>query len=505
MPSKRLHENRVFWLCAAFLLCRYWFAPFNPGLDDVLPSAKQAFHPGWLARDWYLSLPSGNRDIRLLYDWLVGPFTGLVPLTRLAFAGTAAVYLLFAWLIQAFCRSFAIKARWALPALFLLLHHQGLVAGEFILGGFEAKCFAYFFAFLALLAVVEKRPARAAFFQGLAVSFHVLVGLHSAFCLAAACLLDGGERGGGLSALARRWWLFALGASAGIYGAARALWLDRGADAAEAARVYVSLRVPHHLLPSAWRGPWALGYAGVAVVVLASWRLTREPKRRFGWAYLCASLAPAAVGFAAFAAGKTGWLMYYWFRFPDAAIPFVGCWLLAAAASAWSARRPWADSGAAAASAGIAGVAALSLAVPSLRAPETRMPSPLSSGLQESLEWIRDNTEKDRVFLVSPFVPRFYLVAERAELVSFKCVPQTKRDLLAWRERLVAANAGREPSRGGWPMREEVEANFYALPAEEISALARRYGLDYYLGRAPASLPFPVAHANPEYVLYKLN
>lgn len=504
MRSNRLYRNRVFLLCAAFLLSRYWFAPFNPGLDDILPSAKQVFHPGWIANDWYLSLPSGNRDIRLLYDILVGPFTGLLPLTSLAFAGTALVYLLFAWLIQLFCETFDAKARYAVPALFLFLHHQGLVASEFILTGFEAKCFAYFFSFWALCAVVRRRYAGAAFLQGLAVSFHVLVGAQGAFCLLGACLLERESRGERLRELARRAWLLALGAAAGVYGAARALLLDRGADKAAAARAYAGLRVPHHLLPSAWSGPWRLGYALAAAFVLAATALERDARRRLAWTYLSCSLALAAVGFAAFYAGKIEWLVYYWFRFPDAAIPFLGVLLAASAATALGRRRPALDRAAAAATAFLLVVSLASLAEPKLRAPEARVSSPLSPDLEEALEWIHGHTENGRVFLVSPFVPRFYLIAQRAIFVSFKCVPQSGAGILEWRDRLVACNAGREPARGGWRSQQEIEASFYGMPAERIAELSRRYGLDYYLGLAPARLPFPVAHANTAYVLYKL-
>ncbi|HVE13890.1 MAG TPA: DUF6798 domain-containing protein, partial [Elusimicrobiota bacterium] len=132
--------------------------------------------------------------------------------------------------------------------------------------------------------------------------------------------------------------------------------------------------------------------------------------------------------------------------------------------------------------------------------------SPLPPGreLADALRWIRGSTPRGSRVLASPFIETFYQEAERAQLVSFKYIPQSEGDMLQWYERLKACNGGRDPRSAGFASRGEVEASFYGLSEDELRALAKRYGMSYYLGRQDHPKSLPALYSNAEYALYAL-
>src|SRR5947199_64949 len=56
--------------------------------------------------------------------------------------------------------------------------------------GLEAEPFAYAFCLLPLPALLRRHYVRASFLLGLAVTFHVLVGLYATLCAGAVLLAD---------------------------------------------------------------------------------------------------------------------------------------------------------------------------------------------------------------------------------------------------------------------------------------------------------------------------
>src|SRR2546423_1926402 len=69
-----------------------------------------------------------------------------------------------------------------------------LLAGEWIVGGVEAKGFAYVLVFLALEAIAKNQWRATLLLAGAAGAFHVLVGGWTAVAIGLAWLISGKER-----------------------------------------------------------------------------------------------------------------------------------------------------------------------------------------------------------------------------------------------------------------------------------------------------------------------
>ena len=68
--------------------------------------------------------------------------------------------------------------------IFLYFFKNGIGdAGEWIVGGLEAKVFAYSFSFFSLASFLKYNHTRGLLFAGLSLSIHLLVGVYNLFCL----------------------------------------------------------------------------------------------------------------------------------------------------------------------------------------------------------------------------------------------------------------------------------------------------------------------------------
>jgi hypothetical protein len=491
-----VRKSRFVFL-AVFIFLAAWGAFDVPSsnLNDIFPGARQFVEPGWIKNDWYLDLPVGSRLIRLLYYALFGPATVVLSFPAAALWGSLLVLALFAYLLQELGEVWELRLGFLIPALF------GPKA-------FEAKSFAYVLSLLALVSLIRRKYARMFVLQGLAVSFHILVGSYSAFCLLGAFLANRKEYRSDLWTIAKRCWLFLPASAFGLYAVYARLGADKNVDFARAGEIYVRFRVPHHVLPSYWDRPWWGLWVCVplSAAAIAYWRV-KEPRYRIVLAYILASSLLFAVGLGAFHLGNTSLLRYYWFRVPDTIIPFLGILTAAALASDAVRGRRGLSRGAQALGAAV-WLALVAPAVAPLLVP-SRWPKAPEWDVQIEqkpvLDWIRSNSRNGDVFLASPFMDPFYIIAQRAQFVSFKSIPQSEGDMLEWYDRIKAANGGRDPSADGFRAREEIEANFYGLREHELRGLARKYHLDYYVGRTGRRLALPVVYSDPGYSVYKLD
>jgi hypothetical protein len=136
------------------------------------------------------------------------------------------------------------------------------MAGEWVIGGVEAKGFAFVFVFLGLESLVRNRWNRALLLMGAAAAFHVLVGGWAAVAAALAWLWlrlpspsGRGAGGDGQAAvvppLASLWPGVLGGLLLALPGLLPSLMLDWGVDpqtTRQAHQIYVFERLPHHLV-----------------------------------------------------------------------------------------------------------------------------------------------------------------------------------------------------------------------------------------------------------------
>ncbi|MBI3548484.1 MAG: hypothetical protein HY078_05465 [Elusimicrobia bacterium] len=509
-PRGLASEHRVFLAVFSVLAFQSLFSLPASNLNDILPGARQFAEPGWIKNDWYLDLPIGNRSIRLAFYSLFGPLTRVMSFQWLAFLGSILVIALFACVIESFGALFGAGPAVLVPAAIVASRWQSIVAGETLFGGrlFEAKCFAYAASFLALFALIRRKYASAFLYQGIAVSFHALVGVYGLICLAGAAALNATDFREDVRRMLRCVPLLLLTGSVGIWTSAGQLLANRGADSTAASVMYVTLRVPHHALPSAWPArAWAWALAGALALLAAAAFWKRDLKYRAVAAYLYCGAGLFAVGLALWTMGRIAPLKYYWFRFADGSIPFLGVLLAAAIVGDWLKERPRASAAAALAAAALGVCVAGPNAV---RALSSEGRGVIASGWEiepqqrDALEWISRNTDNGDVFLIFPGIETFYVFARRAVFVSFKSVPQSEGDMIEWHRRMVVCNRGRAIRGRGVEAYKEVYGNFHSFTAQELRVLAARYGLAYYLGNQDSKLPFPMAFSNSKYRLFAL-
>src|SRR5262249_21073139 len=152
---------------------------------------------------------------------------------------------------------------------------------EWVVGGIEAKGFAYVLVFLALEAIVRSRWRAALVLSGAAGAFHVLVGGWTVIAIGLALLFSGRERPS-LKTIAPA---AALGFVLALPGLVPALTLNAGVPkdlVREAARIYAFERLSHHLIYSQFEATnvfrfqiLVLGWAAVAWLLRKDCSTTR--------------------------------------------------------------------------------------------------------------------------------------------------------------------------------------------------------------------------------------
>jgi hypothetical protein len=160
-----------------------------PNEPHYLTKAKHYWNPDFCPGDFFLD----SSNAHLVFYQTVGLLTLWLPLPQTAFVGRLIAYALLAvgWTS---CLSRLLPSRAATPDgcvaahpsgagplwaawVYLAIVTVGNLSGEWMVGGVEAKVFAYAFVFLAMAGIFDHRWRSAGVFAGLAVSFHPVVGM----------------------------------------------------------------------------------------------------------------------------------------------------------------------------------------------------------------------------------------------------------------------------------------------------------------------------------------
>ncbi|TWT95910.1 hypothetical protein Pla108_29870 [Botrimarina colliarenosi] len=495
-----------------------------PGVNEAhyLCRLKHFADPSYCRGDLFLESPDAHFTVVWLFAWV----TQWVSLETTAWIGRLASWALLAVGWTRLVSRIAPHSLLAPLGAALLVYgtRQWQFAGEWFIGGFEAKSVAYGFVFFALAEAADSRWNRAWLLLGLASAFHALVGGWSVVALGLAGLITGrlaplramlpGLVGGGLLALA---------------GVLPALLLNVGTPGdvvGEANQIYVFFRLPHHLAPLSKGAEWlwrsGAGHAKlVAFFALLTWLRRREIPSglrlmtAFAWSAEAISLAGLLIELALW--NHPVWaaavLKYYWFRLADIATPIAVSLLLVHWVGEGIAQHRRAPAWGA--------VALVALCVWHLGdAVVDRLKSPFGPADQamldpaawiEMCQWIEENTPPEAVFLVPQRSHTFKWRAERPEVVTYKDIPQDARSMVEWRRRyedVFQIGDGPNGERRWTP-------SLAALGAKRLRELGDEYGARYALSQAPprdaaSGVPFrrsaslPVVHRVGVYTLYDL-
>lgn len=511
-PSRRLAAFELLLILAVFYLAAGW-APPDVNEAHYLSKAKHYWNPAWCANDFFCN----SADAHQVFYWTFGWLTRFLSLSGAAWVGRLITWTLLACGWRHVSTAVAPGRFMAVltAALFVTLNAQSLqLAGEWVVGGVEAKGPAYALVFFALGELARGRWTPTWLLLGAATAFHALVGGWSLVAAGIVWLAAGANRPR-LSVTIRDCALAALLAAPGVVPALALTWGVDRTTVAEANQIYVFERLEHHLVFSSF--PWrnVAAFAGVLALygVFAALGPRGAEERRVRW-FVGAALAIAAIGVAinytlrAHEALAAALLRFYWFRLADAMTPAgtalaIGHWLAAPAAEAAPERRFLRS---AVLGAAILGTSWHLGSTVKLRCYDLKYPGPIADWSLDEPEawwavcdWVSANTPEDAVFMVPRMAATFRWRTNRAEVANWKDIPQDARSMLAWRERIRDLYERRlDDGATEW-------RSLNAAGAQRLIELGAKYGAEYVVTSAYKPLPLPrVNPPNPVYAVYRL-
>lgn len=503
------------WMIAAARVGGLWlliltlndtFTGFGQNELVVLPFARQAVQPDWLASDWWLN---HNKTYCWLFNQIFGRMTLEVGFEWTAILGRLLANLLFAFALERIFHAFDLPYVLGFLGAALFLENQSLVAYEWIVSGLEAKAFAYPLALLAAAFHIRDRHSMGFFLLGLAMSFHSLVGFYAVFCTVVTLALTAhGETVRQRLSYLTSAWTFAISGGIGLLELLRGALPRTGVDTTGIWEIYVLDRAPHHLYPGTWKDtPWVTEITLVTFFLILTRYLVVSRPVRFVTTYALVTLALFFVGVVVWIAGEIPLLRAYWFRFPDTMVPLIafllaGCWIDRLSS------RPASLHALLSRSLQIAALALTVALVPRAVTQITRLldhrswTNPATASMDH---WIREHTPRDAVFLISPARDDFYVQAQRPIVVNFKACPQQDAaSMVEWFDRLREINQGRPFQGRGFQRMAEIRRSFEDLDDSTVAHLRDLYHARYFLTGSPRPYRFPAVHAADGLVLYDL-
>ncbi|MEN6457623.1 MAG: DUF6798 domain-containing protein [Thermoguttaceae bacterium] len=539
-PAVGLVLAEIVLIFAAFFLQGAWPVP-DSNEPHYLSKAIHYWNADWLRGDFFMETPGVHRVFDVGFGWLS---LWLAP-TALAWTGRALTWLLLAWAWRRL--SWAIVPRPGCAVLTALLFgwltENCHMAGEWVIGGVEAKGFAYVLVFLGLEAIVRNRWNRGLLCLGGASAIHVVVGGWSAVAAAVGWLRLGlrpRETTTDAAPSLRLLWPGILGGFVlALPGLLPGLSLDWGVDREtlfKAHEIYVFQRLPHHLTVTGMQ-PWFV----VRMAMLCGfWLLLGRWERRctvsasdaghlarfraFVAGAVMLSLVGAAIsGLAVVQRGLAAELLrFYWFRLTDIVVPMAvaleSVWLLVGVGRAsvlvgaadrtserakswrsgrWPKRLGWALAIAVAGSQ--VGIHASERVRPGFARSE-KMAKP--ADWIAACEWVARSGEipRDALFLVPRASQTFSWHSRHGNVVTWKDVPQSAEGLVAWWRRIEDIHGtGQRPPAPAW------HGSLSELSEGRLRELGRKYGATFLITeRTEALLKLDLIYENSTYVIYRL-
>jgi hypothetical protein len=489
-----------------------------PDVNEAVYLTKARHHAdsSWGRGDFFLETPDAHATFYVLF----GPIAASVPLEQAAWIGRILGWLLLA----AGFRHAAVATlanswgRIAAAGIFAMAVQHTTAAGEWVIGGCEAKVFAWAAVLAGIGDVARGRFAQAAAFMGIATAMHPIVGGWSLVALAAVWI-----RGPRSTTDWRSPWglgCLMVAAVCVAIGVVPVLGLADNVEPAvraAAARAYVVERLPHHLLPRSFAEPMVARHL---LAVLAWWLLSRlvppTPARSRITVFTIAALGISLAGLCLSACEPfqpglvIGMLRFYWFRLADVVVPFALAVTAAAvledtaACSRLSGMRSGIVRGLTAAMlVGWLVSQAWHWPLPGRSSVAARADSKLNAAAWADIcGWVQEHTPPDACFVTPRGAASFTWRTGRPEVVSWKNSPQDAAALLEWRRRIVDCFS----ATGSLV---DMERSTAALGADRLRQVADRYHADYAIVpldvKGLADLPFERLHANRGYAVYRLS
>ncbi len=445
VPSRRQRWLEVALILGVFYLNSGWAVPDN-NEAHYLGKARHYWDPTYCAGDSFFESAHTHQLFYAVFGW----WTLFLPLPAVAWIGRLLTWTLMAVGWQRLSWRIVPKPWWAVfsAALMIALQERCQVAGEWLVGGFEAKGIAYALVFFGLDAAFAGRWRAVWLWLGAASAWHVLVGGWAVVAMLFAWWLE--RRRGAAPTLAEMLPSLLTGFVFSLAGLLPALTLSRGVDPiilGDANHIYVFERLPHHLNPFVFA---PRGVSLLTLLFLLSGILSRAAPStratRIAWRFSAATAGLALLGWGiavAFRASPNiaaALLKYYWFRLADVAVPLSASLLAMAyfqcalrSSPGWG--KAWVTAAAAFAAFHLAEFGIQTQTLPYARADR---PGKVANAAawRDVCAWIKSNTPPGTKFITPRQNQSFKWYAERAEVVTWKDIPQDAGAIVEWRRLL---------------------------------------------------------------------
>lgn len=488
-----------------------------------LCKAKHYWDAAWCSGDFFLD----SADAHQLFYWMFGWITRFIALANAAWIGRVATWCLLAWAWQRLSWRFLPRPLFSVltAGLFVALNYRAELAGEWVVGGIEAKGFAYVLVLHGLERAFAGRWNWAWLCLGGAAAFHILVGGWAAIALGMVWLASGRNQ------IRFQTMLPGLlgGAFVSLAGFVPALILTWGQPADltyQANQIYVFQRLPHHLallhLPPAETAQRLFRHAALfGVLGFLWWQTNRRLAGQVRYRQLVQfATAAASIAVLGLVTEVVTWgtpemaariLRYYWFRLTDFATPCAVA-LLTGTIIAHQMQKPGARHLVCLVLAcGFVGWHLGTLMRERHLEPIPRCDRPLAYQIHPSRAWdtyvdwvaicheAAARTRTDAIFLTPLQAQSFKWRTGRAEVVTRKDIPQDATGIVEWSRRCQAIHCPEGPFGEHTPYR-----SLAASGTSHIAKLARRFEFDYVLTRSTPVLHLPIVCQNESFTIYQV-
>jgi hypothetical protein len=521
-----------FFTAASITIVAALCTAFNGGISigasnhsGLLPVVRRLLDPNYLPGDFNISLRLYHHRV---FAWLIAGTSSLLGETR----GIIVLHVLGAMLLAGalwyLCRTLGLKRlAYLVVGLFLatgfLWTGRGLEENDFV-GNAELQppLFVHAFVLLSTAMLIQGRYRWTAVFAGLAVLFHLQIGVIWTLLIAPFFALQ--LRAFGLKEVLK------LGACY-LFAAAPALWhllgmLQRGllqpAVSEYSLAYYIDFRHPHHFaLMSAAHGFWVAGH--LVVLGLVWWWM---PRTKQAEAHAVSVLFGLGCMFAVLALAH--FADYYLLKFDKFAnlqvirlSPLLTVFgtlsavlLLNRSLEQVATPRAWLLP---LLNAGLLCAALIwGYRVAHQLDAEWRFGVSLYSDLSnkagnrrqwqwiEMCNWIKANGPRDMVYLTPPANEGFTVLTDRSNVVEFKTNPDGALQMNEWFARLEDLSGGKMPAERGLENRRPLNKAYSELSAEQLIALGQKYNAGLAVVAKNAKLPFQVMYENEGLKLVRL-
>ena len=491
---------------------------------DVLPLAKQFVDRDWIANDWYLNLETNYRYLfQIIFGWLIVHWGFLAT----SIIGRICCYGLIATGLVLLGQQLGLNLTYLLLATIALTYQgylQGVIAGEWFVGGLEAKAVAYGLLFVAIPLMLSRSYLKTMLLLGLATSFHVLVGGWAFLTTLGWLCLRPQAR---ILKLGRNiWWLLGTYITASSF-AIPATWQElttaNPSGEISPSFIYVFLRLPHHLNPFAWHpllwlrlaiyiGIW-IWCANILIqqADLKSWQPTDYARVELS-EFTLVSLIPFVIGMAIALFDTEGkWLQYYPFRFGDVMLPLTTYLLTACTLQSKFTLKK--HRSVALVLIGCILFVQITFfgqnAIASQNFPTQQQDVDPQWKLMS--DWIKNNTPQDAIFMSHPwYLANFTWMTQRATVVKLKMLPQSKDAIVEYYQRLNDLSSGNlakiyfgNEKLDQVKTVKSISAGFSSLNTSQVTELMNKYQCEYFLSDRQHHLELPVVRTQSSYVLYQ--